>query len=100
MYVVLITYTKPLEEVDYALSDHVEWLTQQFEAGLFLVSGRQNPREGGVIIARSMPRGKLDALLAASPFAVRHLARFDVVEFQATRTAPQLAFLNEAIAAH
>ncbi len=97
MYVVLLEYTAPLDEVDYALPDHVEWLKKQYEAGHFLASGRQVPRVGGVIIARPMPRGKLDALLATDPFAVRKLAKCQVVEFQATRTAPELARVNEAV---
>ncbi|MBM7811431.1 YciI family protein [Saccharothrix algeriensis] len=96
MYVVLLEYIKPLDEVDYSLPDHVDWLNKQYEAGHFLVSGRQVPRVGGVIIARPMPRGRLDALLATDPFAVNKLARYRVVEFQATRTAPELDKLNEA----
>lgn len=97
MYVVLLEYTAPLDEVDYALPDHVEWLEKQYEAGYFLASGRQVPRVGGVVIARPMPRGKLDALLATDPFAIRKLAKYQVVEFQATRTSPELARVNEAV---
>ncbi|RKT52612.1 YciI family protein [Saccharothrix australiensis] len=99
MYIVLLEYIKPLDEVDYALPEHVDWLNKQYEAGRFLVSGRQVPRVGGVIIARAMPRGKLDALLATDPFAIRKLARYQVVEFEATRTAPELATVNEAVPA-
>ncbi|MFE2756729.1 YciI family protein [Actinosynnema sp. NPDC059335] len=97
MYVVLLEYIAPLDEVDYALPDHVEWLKKQYEAGNFLVSGRQVPRSGAVIIARPMSRGKLDALLATDPFVIRKLVKCQVVEFQATRTAPELARVNEAV---
>ncbi|KAA2264016.1 hypothetical protein F0L68_08465 [Solihabitans fulvus] len=96
MYIVLITYTKPLDEIDYALPDHVEWLKRQYDAGYFLASGRRQPRVGGVIIARPMARGKLDALLATDPFAVQHLADYEVIEFHATMTAAELARVNEA----
>jgi uncharacterized protein YciI len=99
MYIVLLTYIRPLEEVDLVLPDHVEWLGKQYEAGYFLVSGRKVPREGAVIIARPMPRGKLEALLATDPFAAGRLAKYEIVEFQATRTVPELARLNEAIPA-
>ncbi|MEV0680031.1 YciI family protein [Actinosynnema sp. NPDC050436] len=96
MYIVLLEYIKPLDEVDYALPDHVDWLNKQYQAGHFLASGRQVPRVGGVIIARPMLRGKLDALLATDPFAVQKLVRHRVVQFQATRTAPELTKVNEA----
>ncbi|CAL9633972.1 hypothetical protein SUDANB95_06131 [Actinosynnema sp. ALI-1.44] len=97
MFIVVLEYIKPLDEVDYALPEHVDWLKKQYDAGLFLASGRQVPRTGGVIITRPMSRGKLDAVLATDPFAVQKLARYQVIEFQATRTAPELAGLNEAV---
>src|SRR5437879_9638234 len=100
MYVVLLTYTAPLEEVDYVLPDHAKWLDKHFQSGEFLASGRRNPSTGGVILVRPMPRGKLDAVLASDPFAIRHLAAYEVLEFAATRTAPELRLINEAIRAH
>lgn len=98
MYVVLVNYTAPLEEIDYALADHADWLTRHFESQHFLASGRRNPRIGGVIIARPMARGKLDAILATDPFALQHLATYEVIEFSATRTAAELSRVNEAVA--
>ncbi|GAB3504069.1 YciI family protein [Amycolatopsis cihanbeyliensis] len=98
MYVVLVNYTAPIQEIDYALPDHAEWLAKQYEQGNFLASGRRNPRTGGVIIARPMLRGKLDAILATDPFAVQHLAHHEVIEFSPTKTAPELREINEAVA--
>ncbi|SDD00823.1 YciI family protein [Actinokineospora iranica] len=97
MFVVLITYTAPLEEIDYALPDHAAWLNRQYEAGYFLASGRRNPRTGGVIITRPMSRDKLTALLATDPFSERSLAHYEIIEFQASRTCQELALLNEAL---
>lgn len=98
MYVVLLNYTAPIEEIDLSLPEHAEWLAKQYEHGHFLASGRRNPRIGGVIISRPMSRGKLDAILASDPFAARHLARYEVIEFTPTKTAPELRTLNEAVA--
>lgn len=97
MYVVLLNYTAPLAEIDYVLPDHNEWLARQFDQGLFLAAGRRNPRVGSVLLARPMSRGKLDALLATNPLLVHHLAHTEVIEFPATRTAPELRQLNEAV---
>jgi uncharacterized protein YciI len=98
MYIVLLTYTAAIEEVDYTLPDHAEWLGRQFELGRFLAAGKRNPPTGRVIITRPMPRGKLDAILATDPFCISHLARYEVVEFSATRTASEMLTLNEATA--
>lgn len=96
MYVVLLDYTAPLEEIDYLLPDHVAWLERQYQAGYFLVSGRKRPRTGSVIITRAMPRAKLTALLATDPFALRKLVHHEVIDFQATRTIHALTEYNEA----
>jgi uncharacterized protein YciI len=98
MYVVLLTYKAPIEEVDYVLPDHAKWLEKHFQAGEFLAAGRQNSRTGGVIITRPMPRVKLDAILCMDPYCLQHLASYEVIEFAPTRTAPELRLLNEALA--
>ncbi|SDJ70030.1 Uncharacterized conserved protein YciI, contains a putative active-site phosphohistidine [Actinopolyspora mzabensis] len=91
MYVVLVHYTAPLADVDALLQDHSEWLSHHQDSGDFVASGRRHPRNGGVIIARSMSRGQLDAILATDPFVVHKVARQEVIEFQALRTIPELA---------
>jgi uncharacterized protein YciI len=98
MYIVMLTFTAPREEIDYLLPDHIEWLTRHYEAGHFLCSGRQPAHTGRVIITRPMPRGKLEAMLATDPLDVAKMVRHEVVEFEATRTAPELARVNEALA--
>ncbi len=56
LYVVVLTYIKPLEEVDDAIPAHVEWLKKGYADGLFLASGRRLPRTGGVILAKCASR--------------------------------------------
>jgi len=97
MYVVLVDYTAPLAEVDYSLPDHIEWLGRQYEAGHFLASGRRVDHAGDVIVTRPMVREKLTALLATDPWVRLRLVHYQIVEFQATRTARELAACNEAV---
>jgi uncharacterized protein YciI len=99
MYVILLDYTAPREEVDYLLPDHTDWLNQQYDDGYFLASGLRRPRTGGVVIARPMSRLKLEALMATNPLVERRMAHYDLIEFDATRTAPGLLALNEALSA-
>jgi uncharacterized protein YciI len=99
MYIVLLNYTAPLEEIDYVLADHCAWLDRQYTAGYFLASGRRPTRTGDVFIARPISREKLLAVLATDPFVMKRLARHELVEFEATRTARDLIALNETLAA-
>lgn len=98
MYIALLSYTAPRNEVDYALAEHAEWLRSQFAHGLFLVSGKGNEDADQVIISRPCLRGKLDAVLATDPLVLQRLAHYRVIEFSATRTAGEFLTVNEALA--
>ena len=88
MFVLLLTYVKPLPEVDALMRPHVAWLQEQYAAGHFLVSGRQVPRTGGVIVARGDDREKIEALAASDPFVSGGVATCEVVQFNPSQTAP------------
>jgi uncharacterized protein YciI len=91
MYAISLTYTASLEQVDDALEAHREFLARHFESGVFVLAGPKVPRDGGIILASSIERSQLDAILATDPFAQRQLAKYDVAEFKATRLAPGLS---------
>ena len=88
MFVLLLTYTKPLAEVDTLMREHVAWLNEHYDSGRFLVSGRQIPRTGGVILARGDDRDEIEAIAAADPFVAGGVATCDVIQFRASQTAP------------
>jgi uncharacterized protein YciI len=90
MFVLLLTYVRPLDEVDALMRDHMVWIRQQYAAGHFVVSGRQVPRTGGVILARGDGREAIEALAASDPFVTGGVATCEVVQFQASQTAPGL----------
>jgi uncharacterized protein YciI len=90
MFVLLLTYTKPLAEVDALMRAHVAWLDEHYAAGRFLVSGRRIPRTGGVILARGDDRAEIEAVAASDPFVSGGVATCEVIQFRASQTAPGL----------
>ena len=88
MFIVTLTYLKPVEEIDALMPSHIEWLDEGYESGLFIASGRRIPRTGGVILARSGDEQALRDNLARDPFVIHGAARCDLVEFAASMTAP------------
>ena len=88
MFVLLLTYVKPLAEVDALMREHMAWLREHYAAGRFVVSGRQIPRTGGVILARGDDRAEMEALAATDPFVRAGAATCEVVQFRASQTAP------------
>ena len=96
MFVVIVTYLRPLSEVDAAVPDHRAFLARHYAAGTFLLSGPQVPRTGGVILARNVSRDELTALLAEDPFSQRGLAEYRIVEFAPNLAAADFAHLLPA----
>lgn len=85
MFILELTYTADLADIDAAMKAHMRWLNAQYAAGHFLVSGRKIPRDGGVIIARGSSRDAVEAIAAQDPFVAQGLATVRVVEFRASQ---------------
>ncbi|ORT54109.1 YciI family protein [Streptomyces sp. CB03238] len=91
MFVLELTCTGPVERVDELLADHVAWLDSHYASGVFIASGRKNPRDGGVILAVGADRARMEEITATDPFVTQGVCAYRVTEFMATRTAPELA---------
>ena len=91
MFVLELTYTAPVERVDRLMEAHVAWLDTQYAAGVFIASGRKNPRDGGVILAVGDDRTQIEKIAAADPFSTGGVCAYRITEFIATKTAPELA---------
>ena len=88
MFVILLTYQKPLADIDRLMSRHVDWLKGHYATGLFIASGRRVPRTGGVILARSGDAEAVRAAMAEDPFVAYGAATFELIEFTPSMAAP------------
>jgi uncharacterized protein YciI len=95
MFIISLTYIKPLEEVDALLTEHVAYLNEQYALGNFLASGRKVPRTGGVILARGASREEIETIITLDPFYRNEVAAYEITEFSPTMTVDELAFLRE-----
>lgn len=85
MYIALLSYIRPLEEVDALLPAHRDYLERHFAAGIFVASGRREPRTGGVILVREHPRALVTEILEQDPFFIAGVARYELLEFTPSR---------------
>ncbi|PTA50200.1 GTP cyclohydrolase [Shewanella morhuae] len=97
MFVVSLTYKKPIAEVELYLAAHIAYLEQHYAAGTFVASGRKVPRTGGVILAVAATRAVLEIILQQDPFAIADVADFEVIEFIPTKAAAGLEQLIEVL---
>jgi uncharacterized protein YciI len=95
MFVVLITYQKPLEQIELWIEEHRDFLKKYYASGHFLASGRKQPRTGGVILSRAQSLSELENILHEDPFYRENLAAYEIVEFIPGMTADGLQMLLE-----
>lgn len=90
MFVIELVYKADLSEIDAHMKAHVAFLKKYYAAGIFLVSGRKIPRDGGIILAVAESREKLEAIVSEDPFHAHGLAEFRVIEFRASQRAKDI----------
>ncbi len=81
MFIAILTYKKPLSEVDKYLQAHRDYLAEHYTAGDFIASGPQNPRVGGVIMIKASGRDAVNAIISQDPFNINGIADYQIVEF-------------------
>lgn len=89
MFIAILTYKKPIEDVDCFLQAHRNYLAEHYAAGNFIASGPQTPRIGGVIMIKADNREAVDSIIVQDPFNINGIADYQIVEFTPTM------FLND-----
>lgn len=95
MYIMLLEYVKPIEEVEKHLEDHIGYLEKYYSLKKFIFSGRRNPRIGGVILCKAESREELDSIMREDPFYINGIAKYDVVDFVASKYDERFACFAE-----
>ena len=81
MFIIELTYLKPIETVEKYLAEHRAFLDDGYTKNYFVASGPKNPRTGGMIISQLTDRKTLDTILQQDPFYINHIAEYNVIEF-------------------
>lgn len=98
MFAIILDYTAPIDQIDNLLDEHVAWLDTHYRDGVFLASGRREPRTGGVILATDMPIERAQALADSDPFARHGVAIHTLVRFHPSKLTPALTDVADLLA--
>ena len=90
LYIAVLTYVRPVEEIDACLSDHIAWLEEGYQAGVFIASGRRVPRNGGVILVKGESLEDVKMRLSKDPFQIQGLAEVEVIPFEVSKRVAAL----------
>lgn len=91
MFIVSLTYTRPIAEIETHLAAHRLYLDKYYASGNFLFSGRKEPRTGGIIILRADSLKHAEQILSEDPFNQAGVADYQITEFVPSKSAPALA---------
>jgi uncharacterized protein YciI len=90
MFVIELTYKADLEQIDAHMTEHMRFLRKYYASGHFVVSGRQVPRAGGIILAVARSRDEIERIVREDPFCAQGLAEFRIVEFRPSQHADDI----------
>lgn len=85
LFVVILRYGVSLDKIDAHRAAHLAFLEPLYAQGVFLASGPQVPRTGGVILAACESKDALSVILSRDPFSQHGLATYDIIEFIPTK---------------
>ncbi len=85
MFIVSLTYKKPIEDVEEHIEEHVAILEKYYALNKFVFSGRKIPRTGGVIIVNHVTRPEIEAIVEEDPFKKYEIADYEIIEFIPTK---------------
>ncbi|EHJ52330.1 YciI family protein [Streptococcus macacae] len=87
MFIINLTYVKPLAEVEKHLEAHIVFLNKYYQSGKFICSGRKHPRTGGIILLKAENKEDVRQIVAEDPFYQNKIAEYEIIEFSPTKYA-------------
>lgn len=81
LFVILITYTKPMSEIETILPSHRAFLQKGYESKNLLASGPQNPKTGGIVVGTFDSKEAAEEFFKNDPYALNSVATHQVLEF-------------------
>jgi uncharacterized protein YciI len=87
VYLMISTYTVPLEEVDKQRDAHLAFLDAKQAAGVVVEAGRQDPPTGGVVILNVASEAEAFAVMADDPYVTAKVGEYRAVGFNPMRGA-------------
>ncbi len=86
IFSIVLTYTRPIEEVNLHLDSHKAWLAAQLKQGRVICAGPLAAGGGGLILASCADEAELHAMMAQDAFISQGVA-----SYQAHGCIPALA---------
>lgn len=91
-FIIVLRYLVPIETVDQHVTAHREYLSKGYEQKILLASGPQEPRTGGVFIARAKSRNEMEFFCHQDPFYSNGVAEYQILEWNPVKFQKEFEF--------
>ncbi|MGA9175418.1 MAG: YciI family protein [Thermoactinomyces sp.] len=89
MFLAILHYKLPAEEVSKHRQAHRDYLESCYQKKQLIVSGPMVPTTGGLILFRVNKREEVDRIIEQDPFHKNGVADYQVIEFDAVKSDPE-----------
>lgn len=94
MFLLIVTYTKPIESVTPHVQAHVDWVNKYINEKVFLFAGPKKDKNGGAILTKSMDRALLNKIIAEDSYVKANVCDYQLIDFDCKVVAPGLELLT------
>lgn len=88
MFILLLHYKQPIEEVIKNLEAHRVFLDKYYDQGKFILSGPRIPRTGGCILCHAASKEEVKESIKEDPFYFNRIADYEIIEVEINKQAP------------
>lgn len=93
MFLLIVNYIKPADEVAPHIETHSAWVKKYFQQGVFLFAGPKKSKLGGAILVKSIDKCMLRKIIAEDSYVTADVAEYQIIDFDCKATAPGLELL-------
>lgn len=97
MFIASLTYIQPLEKIEEFLPEHRLFLDKFYQQEKFLMSGRKEPRTGGIILINAKDLDEVNRIIEQDPFYQHKIADYEITEFYPSKVATGLEQYRQII---
>ncbi|MFH1195802.1 MAG: YciI family protein [bacterium] len=80
-FIIEITYKIPIEQFENIVPEHRAFLQTGYDKKLLLFSGPQEPRVGGIVVARAESVEEIKSFFENDPYKLNGVADYRFIEF-------------------
>ena len=93
MYIIFLKFGPDRAQANQWMAEHVQWIQQGIDDGVFLMAGSLDNAQGGAVLAMNLKREEVQRRVALDPFVIHGVVTAEVHAVVPSRVAPGLAAL-------